>query len=238
MQICPVCFWEDASGEYYWNGSNQMTLAMAQRNFAEFGACEREFADTVRLPLPGEERPAGWISIDQLSRKIIALIEDSFSDVKLENGLTIHQREAIDGYQSAEEIESARRLDKEPRWQDIADEKINRCGTTLTFLDAKSIRYHLPAFMRHALRVWQEFQCFGNADSILYSLTSGPRSTGYHADSFLLLDSSQNQAVAAFLKFASLVDPIYGRDAEKGLENGWAAWLPDSIPYHIPSNIN
>jgi hypothetical protein len=238
MQICPVCFWEDASGEYYWNGSNQMTLTMAQRNFAEFGACEKDFTDSVRLPLSGEERPGDWVSFDQLSLEIIALIERSFSDVKLQDGLTIHQREAVDGYQSAEEIESARRLDKESSWQDIPDEKIGRCGTTLTFLDPKSIRYHLPAFMRHALRVWQKSQCFGESDSIVYSLNSGPRSNGYHADSFLLLDDSQNQAVAVFLKFTSLVDPIYGRDAEKGLENGWAAWLPESIPFHILTKIN
>jgi hypothetical protein len=85
--------------------------------------------------------------------------------------------------------------------------------------------------MRYALRVWQEFQCFGNADSVLYSLNSGPRSDGYHADSFLLLDRSQNQSVAAFLKFVSLVDPIYGNDAQKGLEKGWAAWLPESFPF-------
>lgn len=230
MQICPICFWEDAPGEDPWNGSNSVSLLAAQKNFTEYGACEREFIDSVRLPTSGEERPTDWLSLDQLSLKIITLIEDSFSDVKLDNGLTIHQREAIDGYQSAEEIENARRLDKELHWQGIADEKIKRCGTTLTFLDPKSIRYHLPAFMRHALRSWQKFQYFGEADSLLYGLADGPRSNGYHEHSFLLLDHSQNQTVAAFLKFVSLVDPIYGRDAEKGLENGWDAYLPDSFP--------
>jgi hypothetical protein len=237
MQICPICFWEDAPGEEYWNGSNSVSLVSAQQNFEEFGASEREFADAVRRPLPGEERPSDWLSLDQLAQAIIALIESAFANATLGDGITIHQREAIDGYQSAEEIEDARRLDKERCWQEITEEKIGRCGTTLTFLDPKSIRYHLPAFMRHALRVWSEVRYFGPADSILYSLASGPRSKGYHEESFLLLDRPQNEAVAAFLKFVSLVDPIYGNDAEKGLKNGWAAWVPDSLPFSNYSQI-
>ncbi len=74
MQLCPVCFWEDAPGEFFWNGSNSVPLFAAQRNYAEFGASEREFADSVRLPLPGEERPSGWLSFQQLALAVIALI--------------------------------------------------------------------------------------------------------------------------------------------------------------------
>lgn len=231
MQLCPVCFWEDAPGEAPWNVSNSVSLITAQQNFAESGACEQEFADSVRPPLPGEERPSGWLSFQELAAAVITLIEDAFAEVSLGEGITIHQREAIDNYQSEEEFERARRLDDETRWQEIADEKIRRLGSHLTFLDPDSVRYHLPAFMRHALHVWDSDCSFGYSDMILYSLEDGPRSDGYHAESFLKLDDSQHRAVAIFLKFVSLVDPTYGKSASKGLRNGWEAWLPDSLHF-------
>ncbi len=229
MQICPVCFWEDAPGEEFWNGSNSVPLFKAQRNFTEFGASGNEFSDAVRPPLPGEARPSDWLSFQDLAVAVIELIEDAFSGVALGNGVTIHQREAIDNYQSKEEFDKARHMDQETCWQEIPDEKIQRLGNHLTFLDPESVRYHLPAFMRHALRVWNVDFSFGNTDMILYSLEDGPRSDGYHAESFLKLDDSQHRAVAVFLKFVSLVDSTYGKDAAKGLRNGWGEWLTASL---------
>lgn len=234
MELCPVCFWEDAPGSSCWNGSNQVSLLEAQRNFIEFGACEREHLDSVRSSLPEENRPDEWATFDEIACRIVAMIDEAFADVKLGNGLTIQQREAIDGYQSAEEIEAARKRDPETRWQDIAREKIGCYGTTLVFLDPESIRFHLPAFMRYGMWCWQKEENFSRADMVLYSLDGGPNSTGYFSDAFEILNDSQKQTVAAFLKFVSLVDDIYGGDAEKGLDNGWAQWLPDILSFPAP----
>ncbi|MGN1134738.1 MAG: CPCC family cysteine-rich protein [Oscillospiraceae bacterium] len=57
--ICPVCFWErdlyqerepDAAG-----GANKVSLNEAKRNYAEFGACEKRFAEKVRKPEAAEK---------------------------------------------------------------------------------------------------------------------------------------------------------------------------------------
>lgn len=235
MELCPVCFWEDAPGPACWNGSNQVSLVEAQRNFIGFGACEREFLDSVRAPLPEETRPEGWATFDEIACQIVAMIEEAFADTKLGNGLTIHQREAVDGWQSAEEVTAARKRDPETRWQDIAREKIDHYGTSLIFLDPESIRFHLPAFMHYGLWRWQEEGSFSDADMLLYSLDDGPCPDGYFSDAFRLLNDSQKQTVAAFLKFVSLVDEAYyGNVAEKGLENGWEQWLPATLSFSAP----
>lgn len=229
MQICPICFWEDSPGEAPWNTSNSVTLAEAQENFSGFGACERDYLDVVRPAAPDEQRPEDWLSFEDQANAIIGLIENSFAEVKLGDGLTIHQREAISDYQSEEETNARRRLDPETRWEDISDEKIDKYGTSLVFLDPESIRYHLPAFMRFVIGKWLEFHDAGDGDAVLYGLAGGPRSEGYHRDSFLLLNNVQNTAVAAFLEFVSRVDSVYGTDAEKGLHKGWSAYLPSPI---------
>ncbi len=52
--ICPVCFWENdpwqASEPDEAGGANSISLRSAQRNFAEFGACEEQFVEKVRKP--------------------------------------------------------------------------------------------------------------------------------------------------------------------------------------------
>ena len=60
--ICPICFWEDAAPIDPWRygPSNQVNLLQAQLNFAEFGACEREWINHVRASTPGDQRIPGW----------------------------------------------------------------------------------------------------------------------------------------------------------------------------------
>lgn len=232
MQLCQVCFWEDAPGDFYWNGSNQVTLAVAQRNFAAFGACEPEYRDLVRSPFEAESRPESWISFEDSRLLLLDLIESAFRDTKLDGGIRIHQREAIDRYESEEVIEAAAEMDTEVRWQDIPRSKIENLGMSLVFFDPKAIRFHLPAFMRCSLQLWAEsdYADFSSSGMLLYGLDDGPRSTGYYEHAFLLLNERQHQAVAAYLKFVASGDSNR-KDAERALANGWAVWLPDSFPF-------
>jgi hypothetical protein len=61
-EVCPVCCWEndpvqrgepDLAG-----GANRVSLRQGQRNFAEFGACERARGQGVRAQ--GFRRDPGW----------------------------------------------------------------------------------------------------------------------------------------------------------------------------------
>lgn len=60
--ICPVCCWEkDKTQERdpeYRGGANAVSLNEARKNYAEFGACEKRFAEKVRKPEVTEKAAA------------------------------------------------------------------------------------------------------------------------------------------------------------------------------------
>lgn len=62
--ICEVCFWEDDQTQLgdpdYEGGANKVSLRQGQKNFVEFGACEREMINNVRQPTNEEKRDENW----------------------------------------------------------------------------------------------------------------------------------------------------------------------------------
>ena len=52
--ICKVCFWEDdpirLDDPTYEGGANHVSLMQAQKNYLEFGACDRKMIPYVRKP--------------------------------------------------------------------------------------------------------------------------------------------------------------------------------------------
>jgi len=231
MQLCPVCGWEDALGDYTWNGSNKVTLPIAQRNFKAIRACEESLVDLVRPPEAKEERPPDWTTFEESCHAIIQFIEQAFQNVSLEGGTRLDQ--CLDDCSTPESLQKLLTITPRKRWQDIPRQDIETQGFSLTFLDPKGIRFHLPAFMRLSLELWLEstFADFMDSDMLIYGLSEGPRSQGYHRDDFQLLDHSQHRAVAAYLKFVAVCRSFCEKDARKGLENGWQDWLPDFIPF-------
>lgn len=62
--ICHICFWEDDPAQFdhpaFGGGANGVSLIEAQKNFEEFGACEKRFIDNVRKPAADDERDPDW----------------------------------------------------------------------------------------------------------------------------------------------------------------------------------
>ena len=65
--ICEVCFWEDDPIQLddpdYEDGANKVSLRQGQKNFSEFGACEKEMIKNVRQPNNDEKRDDTWSSL-------------------------------------------------------------------------------------------------------------------------------------------------------------------------------
>ena len=60
--ICPVCRWEHDPVQFddpdYPSGANRVSLRQGQRNFIEFGACERSQLEYADDPAQYERDPA------------------------------------------------------------------------------------------------------------------------------------------------------------------------------------
>lgn len=63
-KICKICFWEDDGVQFedpdYEGGANQVSLRQGQKNFLEFGACEKEMIELVRKPNKNDIKDEEW----------------------------------------------------------------------------------------------------------------------------------------------------------------------------------
>ena len=70
-EIFEICFWEDDIVQFknpnYEGGANGVSLFMAQRNFATFGACDEASVDEVRKLTRMDERIKNWHPLNNLN---------------------------------------------------------------------------------------------------------------------------------------------------------------------------
>lgn len=68
FEACSICFWEDdpvqSQDPDYEGGANHPSLRQAQRNFREFGACDRDALPHVRPPTPADRRDPNYSPLE------------------------------------------------------------------------------------------------------------------------------------------------------------------------------
>lgn len=229
MQLCPVCFWEDAPGEYPYNGSNEVSLTKAQLSFEMKGACESHYRNAVRPPLPEEARSPHWLSADGLRLALIDQIERVFAHVGRNDGVTLHQMDVLDDTWGEEKaMREAALKDPETRWQEISPRKLSQFSNSMVFLDVPGFRFHLPAFMRHALLTSHPDPSLADADGVLFSLSDGPDAE-FYKDRIDILTFQEKSCVSGFLHYFTRLDYHSASEARKGLQKGWDLWTPEWV---------
>ncbi|WP_411678077.1 CPCC family cysteine-rich protein [Caproicibacter sp.] len=62
--ICPICFWEDDDIQFddvdFVGGANDVSLRQAQKNYSEFGACQKNMLKHVRKPNQDDVKDSTW----------------------------------------------------------------------------------------------------------------------------------------------------------------------------------
>jgi len=131
----------------------------------------------------------------------------------LGNGVGLWEGQAIDDYETEENIGKARFRDEKLDWSKLTAADITRCQSSLSFFDADGMRFHLPAFLLH-----EEFEDLSG--TIIFHLTSLDE---YGRSHFTSLNQSQRAVIREFLVWCSKNEEF---DFEKtsilrALENYW-----------------
>ncbi len=83
------------------------------------------------------------MSIEYIKEEIIL----AFQDVELGDGVGLWEAQAIDDYESKSEQSRARKKDEKTNWRKISGNDLFRCDSSLSFMDAEGMRFHVPAFI-------------------------------------------------------------------------------------------
>ena len=126
------------------------------------------------------------------TEQIIELIEEAFKGVTLDGGTGLLMAKCADDYFNDEEaIVEAIEFDEKEDWHNIDSEDLKSCESSLSFFDAKGMRFHLPAFIIADIK--GELEC-----GTIFHLTELDK---YCREQFSLLNSKQKIAVASFLEW-------------------------------------
>ena len=109
---------------------------------------------------------------------------------------------------------SAKKKDEKFNWNAISSALLNEFYCSLSFFDAKGMRFHLPAFMIAEIKDEYKFGL-----SFPFTMLSD-----YSKSQFSLLTKNQRDAVKLFLEYL-LEQPNYEfekPDIEKAIENYWS----------------
>jgi len=154
---------------------------------------------------------------DQLIKKI----KKAFQGVNLEDGIGLWEGQGHDDRLTIEECKKLRRKDEKKDWNKISVIDIYKCSSSLSFFDAKGLRFHMPIFMLFALDLFEKEEdeldkkgliesC--SAPDVAFHLLSvlsylnsidemGKRMCAYDNERFSLFNIAQLECFVAFLKF-------------------------------------
>lgn len=145
---------------------------------------------------------------------LISLITEAFKGVKLEDGIGLSEAEAMDNYANDKERSKCRENDEKNYWSAISSEELNRNNCSLSYFDAKGMRFHLPAFMLAEINREYRF-------NLLFTFTNRSEHT---RKQFSLLNVQQRETVKLFLEYISEL-PDYKFDKEEiceAINNYWS----------------
>lgn len=88
--------------------------------------------------------------------QLIQNIEEAFKSVKLEDGIGLWEAQGHDDRLTDEACLKLRAKDEKENWHNIPVLNLYKCNSSLSFFDAKGMRFHLPVFLLFALNVYEE----------------------------------------------------------------------------------
>jgi len=85
-------------------------------------------------------------------------INDSFQNVRLDDGIGLWEAQGLDDRLTSQECRKLRVKDEKENWKNIPLIDLYRCSSSLSFFDAKGIRFHLPILLLFAIGFFEKEQ--------------------------------------------------------------------------------
>ncbi len=162
---------------------------------------------------------------DPQGRKVVeATIRQAFAGVRLGDGVSLVEAEAIDGYYERISLAEAHRLRQfeiTDDWTALTPSDLD--SENLAHLDPEGLRYYLPAFMLRLLDEYQpgEMWCIGTIAALDQR---SPHPLGF----IDLLTNHQRAAIAAYVEALPELVELYHEDAaviDRSLAQVWRSYL-------------
>jgi ribosomal protein S18 acetylase RimI-like enzyme len=132
---------------------------------------------------------------------LIKIIKKAFQSVKLEDGIGLWEAQGIDDYADSKTLEELRKKDERVNWENIPFKDLVDCQSSLSFFDAKGMRFCLPQFLIFDLLADEIYEEQGiNAPDILFTL-SHKLNEDYQKGRFSLFDKKQIDSIIYFLDY-------------------------------------
>lgn len=132
---------------------------------------------------------------------LIEAITTAFKDVGLEDGIGIWEAQGIDDYADEKTILELRKKDERINWDVIPYKDLAICASSLSFIDAKGMRFCLPQFLIFDILEEQIHKQYGvYAPDVLFTL-GYKLNEAYQKNRFSLFNKQQIQCVINYLEY-------------------------------------
>jgi hypothetical protein len=137
---------------------------------------------------------------------LIENIRAAFKDVKLEDGIGLWEAQGLDNYAGQKEMETLRKRDERHDWSAIPFQDLQDCYSSLSFFDAKGMRFCLPQFLICDVYRDELYEELGvSAPDVIFTL-SYKLDEEYQMKRFSLFDRGQIQCVINYLEYKKAED--------------------------------
>ncbi len=163
---------------------------------------------------------------DDARASLIAEITSAFRDVLRGDGVSLHETNILDDYGGPAARLEAREWDTDTHWWELTDEDLYARHVYLSYLDAESLRYYLPAYMISCLNGAER-----SAEAInLLRHSERPDLVAWKRQKWEGFTQEQGRVTCLFLRY--MADHAKNKrdvkDAETALRQHWGQFCQDN----------